>query len=57
MNDERLLLEWLLSGEDTGFVIEKSRGTTNRLKYAVQICHLRHKGRFVEDWSEISIIV
>lgn len=57
MNDERLLLEWLLSGEDIEFVFEKSRGTTNRLKYAVQICHLRHKGRFVEDWSEISIIV
>lgn len=57
MSDERLLLEWLLSAEDIEFVVEKSRGSTNRLKYAVQICHLRDKGRFVEDWSEISIIV
>jgi hypothetical protein len=32
INDERLLLEWLLSAEDMEFVIEKSRGTENRLK-------------------------
>lgn len=57
MNDERLLLNWLLSAEDIEFVVEKSRGHTNRLKYAIQICHLRHRGRFVENWSEISIIV
>lgn len=57
MSDERLLLDWLLSAEDIEFIVKKSRGQTNRLKYAVQICQLRHRGRFVENWSEISIII
>jgi len=55
MNEEKILLEWLLSSEEIEFIIEKSRGVENRLKYAVQICHLRIKGRFVEDWEEITI--
>lgn len=57
MNDEKLLLEWFLSTEDIDFIIEKSRGIENRLKYGVQICYLRNKGRFVENWSEITIAV
>lgn len=44
MNEEKLLLEWLLSTEDIDFITEKSRGTKNRLKYGAQICHLRNTG-------------
>jgi len=55
MNEEKLLLEWLLSTEDIDFVIQRSRGTENRLKYAVQVCYLRQTGRFIEDWSIISL--
>ena len=57
MNDEKLLLEWFLSTEDIDFIIERSRGIENRLKYGVQICYLRNKGRFIENWSEITITV
>ena len=57
MNDERLLLDWLLSTEEIEFITNKSRGSINRLKYALQICHLRNRGRFVENWSTISIVV
>ena len=35
MNDEKLLLEWFLSTEDIDFIIERSRGIENRLKYGV----------------------
>ena len=55
MNDERLLLDWLLSAEDIEFVTKKSRGSSNKLKYALQICHLRNRGRFIENWSAISV--
>lgn len=55
MNEEKLLLEWLLSTEDIDFVIQRSRGTENRLKYAVQVCYLKQTGRFIEDWSIISL--
>ena len=57
MSDEKLLLEWLLSLEDIDFIIQRSRGTENRLKYAVQVCYLRQAGRFIEDWSIISLNV
>ena len=57
MNEEKILLEWLLASEEIEFIIEKSRGTENRLKYAVQICHLRIQGRFVENWEEITISI
>lgn len=57
MNDERLLLDWLLSAEDIEFVTKKSRGSSNKLKYALQICHLRNRGRFIENWSAISVTV
>jgi len=57
MNEEKILLEWLLASEEIDFIIEKSRGIENRLKYAVQICHLRIKGRFVENWEEITISI
>ncbi len=55
MNDERLLLEWLLSAEDIEFVIKRSRGTESRLKYAIEICCLKQTGRFIEKWSAISV--
>ena len=55
MNDERLLLEWLLSAEDIEFVIDRSRGTENRLKYAIQICCLKQTGRFIDKWPAISV--
>jgi TnpA family transposase len=55
MNDERLLLEWLLSAEDIEFVIDRSRGTENRLKYAIQICCLKQTGRFIDEWPAISV--
>ena len=57
MNEEQILLEWILSHEEIEFIIEKSRGTENRLKYASQICYLKLKGRFIEDWQSISIEV
>ena len=57
MNEEKLLLEWLLSTEDIDFITEKSRGTENRLKYGAQICHLRNTGRFIDNWSEIPITI
>ncbi|WP_341753552.1 DUF4158 domain-containing protein [Candidatus Tisiphia endosymbiont of Dioctria rufipes] len=57
MNDEKLLLEWFLSKGDIDFIIKRSRGSENRLKYGVQICYLRNKGRFIENWSEITITV
>ena len=57
MNEEKILLEWLLVSEEVDFIIEKSRGAENRLKYAVQICHLRMQGRFVENWEEITISI
>jgi hypothetical protein len=55
MNNERLLLEWLLSAEDIEFIIDRSRGTESRLKYAIQICCLRQTGRFVDEWPAISV--
>lgn len=55
MNEEKILLEWLLSHEEINFIIEKSRGIENRLKYASQICYLKLNGRFVENWAEIPI--
>jgi len=57
MSEEKLLLEWILSLEDIDFITDKSRGIENRLKYAVQICNLKHRGRFIESWLEISIMV
>ena len=57
MNEEKLLLKWLLSAEDIDFITEKSRGTANRLKYGAQICHLSNRGRFIENWSEIPITI
>lgn len=57
MNDEKLLLEWFLSTEDIDFIIQRSRGIENRLKYGVQICYLRNNGRFIESWSEINIAI
>ena len=57
MNDERLLLDWFLSAEDIEFVTKKSRGTTNRLKYAVQICYLKQTGRFINNYTEISVSI
>ena len=55
MDEEKIIIKWLLTGEEKEFITNKSRGTENRLKYAVQVCHLRLKGRFVEEWSEVSI--
>ena len=55
MNNERLLLEWLLSAEDIEFIIDRSRGTESRLKYAIQICCLRQTGRFIDEWPAISV--
>lgn len=49
MNNERLLLEWLLSAEDIEFIIDRSRGTESRLKYAIQICCLKQTGRFIDE--------
>lgn len=57
MNDDKLLLEWFLSTEDIDFITQRSRGIENRLKYGVQICYLRNKGRFIESWSEINLTV
>ena len=55
MDEENIIIEWLLTGEEKEFITNKSRGTENRLKYAAQLCHLKLKGRFIEVWSEISI--
>lgn len=55
MNDERLLLEWLLSVEDIEFVIARARGTESRLRYAIQICCLKQTGRFIDEWSMVPI--
>ena len=55
MNEEKIIIEWLLTVEEREFVVNKSRGAENRLKYAAQLCHLKLKGRFIEDWSEVSI--
>lgn len=55
MDEEKIIIEWLLTGEEKEFITNKSRGSENRLKYAAQLCYLKLKGRFIEDWSEISI--
>lgn len=57
MDEEKIIIEWLLTGEEKEFITNKSRGAENRLKYAAQLCHLKLKGRFIDDWSEISIKV
>lgn len=55
MNEKPIVLEWILSHEEAEFISEKSRGIDNRLKYASQICYLKLRGRFIENWSDISI--
>ncbi len=57
MNEEKIIIEWLLTGQEKEFITNESRGIENRLKYAAGICHLKLKGRFIEDWSKISIKV
>ena len=55
MNEEKIFLDWTLSQEEKEVIIERSRGIENRLKYGMQLCHVRSKGRFVEDWGGVSI--
>lgn len=55
MNEEEILLGWILSHEEIEFISDKSRGIDNRLKYSSQIYYLKLRGRFTEDWSDISI--
>lgn len=48
-------LAWLLSPEEKDCVMRKSRGTENRLKYALQICHVKLTGRFIHKWEAVSL--
>lgn len=42
---------WRLSFDDLGFLGELPRNVW--FEAALQLCHLRSQGRFVEDWSEL----
>jgi len=52
--EERLVADWTLTLEDT-FEVEKCRGESNRRWFAVQLCFLRNKGRFLEDFANFPL--
>ena len=53
-SDDELARDWSLSEEDLAEV-ERCRGDANRLRFAVQLCHLRVYGRFLDSYGEVSV--
>lgn len=49
-SDEKLAADWTLSPEDT-WEVEKCRGEDNRRRFAIQLCHLRNEGGFLENFA------
>lgn len=54
LSEERLFADWSLTSEDI-WEIEKCRGQLNRRWFAVQLCHLRKEGRFLETASDFPL--
>jgi hypothetical protein len=48
-----LARDWALSAED-GEETLRCRGGTNRLSFALQLCVVRHYGRFLDDYAGVS---
>jgi TnpA family transposase len=52
-SEEDLARDWTLSAEDKAEVL-KCRGDENRRRFAIQLCHLKARGRFLSHYSQVS---
>src|SRR5262245_52147282 len=53
-SEEELIRDWTLSDRDLDEV-RRCRRASNRLRFALQLCILRHYGRFVPDFSTVPV--
>jgi len=51
--EEELARDWALSAEDREEAL-RCRGEANRLSFALQLCVVRHYGRFLDDYAGVS---
>ena len=52
--EDALARDWTLSAEDVAETL-RSRGSDHRLRFAVELCALRARGRFVEDPAAVPL--
>ena len=51
--EEELARDWVLSAEDREEAL-RCRGEASRLRFALQLCVVRHYGRFLDDYAGVS---
>jgi uncharacterized protein DUF4158 len=51
--EEELARDWALSAEDREEAL-RCRGEASRLRFALQLCVVRHYGRFLDDYAGVS---
>ena len=54
LSEEELVRDWTLSERDRAQVL-RCRGDDNRRRFAIQLCALRHTGRFLEDFAGVPV--
>jgi TnpA family transposase len=54
LGEEELARNWTLSEADRAQVL-RCRGDDNRRRFAVQLCVLRHYGRFLKDFASVPV--
>ena len=55
-SEDELAQHWSLSPEDLA-EISQCRGADHKRRYALQLCMLRTRGRFLDDYREASLRV
>jgi len=48
-------LDWLLSEDGTRSISEVARGNEIYLRYAIQICSLRNRGKFIKSYDMVEM--
>jgi len=55
ISEDQLAIDWTLTEQDLEFVISNSRGATQHIKLAAQLCYLRRYGIFIGSEDSVPL--